>query len=72
MFYAPSFQAISVTVTIAQSFDAKEALRVATEKVIKAGYEPAFPCYIFYLLSSGDFDHAVRYYEVLFPMGKKA
>ena len=61
----PSFSAYSVTVSIEGDFDEKKALEIALAKAKTAGVAVRPPYYVVYLLSSGDWEHSVRYYEVL-------
>ena len=64
-FCIPSFRAYSVTVSFEGNFDEQMALRIALEKVAAADVKVKMPYYVVYLLSSGDWEHSVRYYEVL-------
>ena len=61
----PSFSAYSVTVSMEGDFDEKKALELALAKAKSAGVAVRSPYYVVYLLSSGDWEHSVRYYEVL-------
>lgn len=64
-FCIPSFRAYSVTVSLEGDFDEQKALHIALEKAAAADVKVKMPYYVVYLLSSGDWEHSVRYYEVL-------
>ncbi len=64
----PSFRGLSVIVSFEGDFDPGKAFSLALEKAAGDEWEPAFPCYVIYLMSTGDWEHAVRYYEVLLPL----
>lgn len=61
----PSFKAYAVTVSFEGDFDEEKALALALRKAKDADCEVKPPFYAVYLLSSGDWEHSVRYYEVL-------
>lgn len=63
----PSFSAYAVTVRFEGDFDEQKALRLALARVKESGANVRPPYYVIYLLSSGDWEHSVRYYEVLLP-----
>ncbi|MBR5328801.1 MAG: MerR family transcriptional regulator [Firmicutes bacterium] len=66
-FFIPSFRAYSVSVAVEGDFDEAKALAIALEKAKAEDVKVKPPYYVIYLLSSGDWEHSVRYYQVLLP-----
>lgn len=66
----PSFPALSVVERREGDFDEKTVLKKALIKAKETGYRVTPPYYVVYLLSSGDWEHAVRYYEIFLPLVK--
>jgi DNA-binding transcriptional MerR regulator len=66
----PSFPALSVVERIEGNFDEKAVLIKAIERARNTGYQVKPPYYAVYLLSSGSWTQAVRYYEVFLPLKK--
>lgn len=64
----PSFKALSAIVSFKGDFDSGKALSLALRKTDFEEQSVVFPCYVIYLMSTGDWENAVRYYEVLFPL----
>lgn len=61
----PSFQAYTMTASFPGDLDEKRALTMALDKAEEMGFAVSPPYYVIYLLSIGDWEHPVRYYEVL-------
>lgn len=63
----PSFSCYTLTVRIEGDFDEEKALSLALERARDHGVAVKPPYYVIYLLSSGDWESSMRYYEVLLP-----
>ncbi|MGN1010594.1 MAG: hypothetical protein ACI4QO_00760, partial [Clostridia bacterium] len=61
----PSFQAYTMTASFPGALDEKRALTMALQKAEEMGFAVSPPYYVIYLLAIGDWEHPVRYYEVL-------
>lgn len=68
LFTVPSFPALSVVERIEGDFDEEAVLQKAIERARNTGYQVKPPYYVVYLLSSGSWDQAVRYYEIFLPL----
>lgn len=66
----PSFPALSVVERLEGDFDEKAVLQKSLATAKETGYQVGPTNYVVYLLSSGDWEHAVRYYEVFLPLAK--
>ena len=67
----PSFETVAVTVRVPGDFDNEAAASLARSRAAEYGFDVEFPCYVSYILSTGDWEHPVRYYEVfLMPKGE--
>jgi hypothetical protein len=64
----PSFPALSVVERREGDFDEKTVLKKALTRARETGYQVIPPYYVVYLLSSGDWENAVRYYEIFLPL----
>lgn len=61
----PSFSCYALTVCFEGDFDAEKALALALARAEEYGAKVRPPYYVVYLLSSGNWENAMRYYEVL-------
>lgn len=61
----PSFPCYALTVRFEGDFDEEKALALALARAEEYGVKVRPPYYVVYLLSSGDWENSMRYYEVL-------
>lgn len=64
----PSFPALSIVARIEGDFDEKAVLKKAIERARDTGYQVKPPYYVVYVLSTGSWEQAVRYYEVFLSL----
>lgn len=66
----PPFPALSIVERLEGAFDEKAALIKAVARARDMGYQFKPPYYVVYMLSSGSWEHALRYYEVFLTLKK--
>ena len=65
-----SFPALSIVECLRGAFDEKAVLAKALALAAATNYRVKGPYYVVYLLSTGDWENPVRYYEIFLPLEK--